>query len=95
MIKGLVTGTKVKALGTNQWLTTTNHYNDKGRLIQSISDNVSGGQDVITNLYDFNGKLLSNYLRRHNLRSGTTPQTTVLTMMAYDAGNRLLNIKSG
>ncbi len=93
MIKGLVTGTKVKVLGTNQWLTTTNHYNDKGRLIQSISDNISGGQDVLTNLYDFNGKLLSSYLRHRNLRSGTASQTTVLTMMAYDAGGRLLNIK--
>jgi len=93
MIRGLVTGTKIRVLGTNQWLTTTNHYNDKGRLIQSISDNISGGQDILTNLYDFNGKLLSSYLRHRNLRSGTASQTTVLTMMAYDAGGRLLNIK--
>ncbi|RAK33253.1 UNVERIFIED_ORG: RHS repeat-associated protein [Chitinophaga ginsengisegetis] len=93
MIKGLVTGTKVRVLGTNQWLTTTNHYNDKGRLIQSISDNMSGGQDIATNLYDFNGKLLSSYLRHRNLRSGTASQTSVLTMMAYDAGGRLLDIK--
>lgn len=93
MITGLVTGTKVRVLGTNQWLTTTNYYNAKGRLIQAISDNISGGQDVTTNLYDFNGKLLSSYLRHRNLRSGTAPQTSVLTMMAYDAGGRLLNIR--
>jgi RHS repeat-associated protein len=93
MIKGLVTGSKVKVLGTDQWLTTTNYYNDKGRLIQVLSDNVSGGQDVTTNLYDFNGKLLSSYLRHRNQRSGTIPQTEVLTMLAYDAGGRLLNIK--
>ncbi|WP_436488155.1 DUF6443 domain-containing protein [Chitinophaga sp. ARDCPP14] len=93
MIKGLVTGTKVKVLDTDQWLTTTNYYNDNGRLIQTISDNVSGGQDVSTNLYDFNGKLLSTYLRHRNQRSGTIPQTEVLTMLAYDAGGRLLNIK--
>ncbi|RAK35246.1 UNVERIFIED_ORG: RHS repeat-associated protein [Chitinophaga ginsengisegetis] len=93
MIKGLVTGTKVKVLDTDQWLTTTNYYNDKGRLIQTISDNVSRGQDVTTNLYDFNGKLLSTYLSHRNQRSGTRPQTDVLTMLTYDAGGRLLNIK--
>ncbi len=93
MIKGLVTGTKVRVLGTDQWLTTTNYYNDKGRLIQVLADNLSGGQDVTTNLYDFNGKLLSTYLRHRNQRSGTTPQTDVLTMLTYDAGGRLINIK--
>ncbi|WP_354028154.1 DUF6443 domain-containing protein [Chitinophaga sp. OAE865] len=93
MIKGLVTGTKVRVLGTDQWLTTTNYYNDKGRLIQVLADNLSGGQDVTTNLYDFNGKLLSSYLRHRNQRSGSIPQTDVLTMLAYDAGGRLLNIK--
>ncbi|WP_142686752.1 DUF6443 domain-containing protein [Chitinophaga polysaccharea] len=93
MIKGLVTGTKVRVLGTDQWLTTTNYYNDKGRLIQVLADNLSGGQDVTTSLYDFNGKLLSTYLRHRNQRSGRIPQTEVLTMLAYDAGGRLLNIK--
>ncbi|MEV4884623.1 hypothetical protein MRBLMN1_003146, partial [Chitinophaga ginsengisegetis] len=80
-------------LDTDQWLTTTNYYNDKGRLIQTISDNVSRGQDVTTNLYDFNGKLLSTYLSHRNQRSGTRPQTDVLTMLTYDAGGRLLSIK--
>jgi RHS repeat-associated protein len=92
-ITGLVTGTKVRVLDTDQWLTTTHYYNDKGRLTQTLSDNISGGLDVTTILYDFNGKLLSNYLRHRNQHSGTTAQTSVLTMLAYDAGGRLLNIK--
>jgi RHS repeat-associated protein len=93
MTRGLVTGTKVRVLGTNQWLTTTNYYNDKGRLIQALSENTSGGLDVITSLYDFNGKVLSTYLRHKNLRSRTAPQTTVLTMIAYDAVGRLKSVK--
>lgn len=94
MTKGLVTGTKVKVLGTTDgWLTTTSYYDDKGRTIQIISDNNSGGRDVVTNLYDFNGKLLSSYLRHRNQRSGATPQTTVLTMMAYDAAGRVKAVK--
>jgi RHS repeat-associated protein len=93
MAKGLVTGTKVRVLGTNQWLTTTNYYNDKSRLIQVLGDNVNGGLDVITNLYDFNGKVLSTYIRHKNLRSSLSPQTTVLTMLHYDAAGRLTSIK--
>lgn len=82
------TGEMVRILGTDQWITTTSYYNDKGRNIQTISDNIGGGQNVVTSLYDFNGKLLSTYSRHKNLRSGSTPQTTLLTMMVYDhAGN--------
>ncbi|WP_245899014.1 DUF6443 domain-containing protein, partial [Chitinophaga niastensis] len=33
MIKGLVTGTKARVVGTNSWLTTSTYYNDKGRVI--------------------------------------------------------------
>ncbi|WP_245899009.1 DUF6443 domain-containing protein, partial [Chitinophaga niastensis] len=94
MTKGMVTGTKVKVLGTpDGWLTATIYYNDKGRVIQTISDNISGAQDVTTTLYDFNGKVLSTYLRHKNQRCGPTPQTTVLTMMGYDAAGRLTSIK--
>jgi RHS repeat-associated protein len=94
MTKGLVTGTKVKVLGTTDgWLTTTNYYNDKGRVIQTISDNISGGKDIVTNLYDFNGKLLSAYLKHRNQHSGVSPQTTVLTMMRYDTAGRVRTIR--
>jgi RHS repeat-associated protein len=83
----------VRILGTDQWLTTTTYYNDKGRAIQVIADNSVGGKDIATTLYDFNGKVLSNYLRHGNPRSVLTPQTTVLTMLTYDAGGRLLSVK--
>jgi RHS repeat-associated protein len=92
--QGLVTGTKTKVLGTNnEWLTTTTYYNDKARVIQAVSDNISGGKDVVTNLYDFNGKLLSTYKRHNNRLSGTTPQTTVRTTLAYDHAGRLTTAK--
>ncbi|SEW36240.1 RHS repeat-associated core domain-containing protein [Chitinophaga sp. YR573] len=93
MINGLVTGTKVRVIGTDQWLTSTLYYNDKGRVIQQCAENAVGGKDITTSLYDFNGKVLSTYLRHTNPRSGITPQTTILTMMAYDAAGRLSAIK--
>lgn len=94
MTNGLVTGIKVRVLGTDQWLTTTTYYNDKGRVIQSISDNIAEGKDIFTNLYDFSGKLLSVYQRHKNIRSGTTPQTTLRTMFSYDAAGRPDSLKS-
>jgi RHS repeat-associated protein len=94
MTRGLLTGTKARVLGTDQWLTTTTYYNDKGRILQVISDNMGGGQDVTTNLYDFSGKLLSYYLRHRNLRSSATAsQLTVLNMLVYDHAGRLKAVK--
>jgi len=90
---GLLTGTKVKVIETGQWLTTSNYYDDKGKLIQTITENVAGGKDIITSLYDFTGKVLSTYLNHTNLRSGATPATKVLTMNLYDNGGRLLSIR--
>ncbi len=92
-IMGLTTGVKVRVLETNQWLTTSTYYDDKGRAIQTVSNNNTGGKDVLTTLYDFSGKILSTYLRQTNVRSGATPQTTLLTMNQYDDGGRLVSIK--
>ncbi|MBC9930405.1 RHS repeat-associated core domain-containing protein [Chitinophaga qingshengii] len=92
LTKGLVTGTRVRILDTDTWLTTTTYYNDKGRVSQIISDNVSGGKDIATTGYDFNGKVLSTYLRHKNIRSGVTPQTTVLTKMTYTDAGRLESV---
>lgn len=93
MTKGLVTGTKVRILGTNDWLTTSTYYNDKGRIIQIVGDNGVGGKDIVTNLYDFNGKLLSNYQRHQAPRSTLTSETPVLTMLTYDAAGRVDSVK--
>ncbi|MCF6405179.1 RHS repeat-associated core domain-containing protein [Chitinophaga filiformis] len=92
MTGGLVTGGKVRVLGTNKWLTTTTYYNDKGRVVQVISENNLGGKDVLSTLYNFKGAVLATYLRHQNPRS-VTPQSTLLTTMTYDHGGRLLTVR--
>jgi RHS repeat-associated protein len=91
--RGLITGGKVRVLGTSQWLTTSTFYDEKGRVIQTRGDNACGGEDIATNLYDFNGKVLSTYMHHKNPRSGTNPDTKVLTMTAYDYAGRITEIK--
>jgi RHS repeat-associated protein len=64
-VKGQVTGTKIKVLdggvtGGNTWLRTAMYYDDHYRVIQTVGDNYKGGQDRVSNLYDFAGKVLKN-----------------------------------
>lgn len=92
LTRGLVTGTRLRVLGTEKWLTTTTYYNDRGRTVQVVSENNVGGKDVVTTLYNFKGLTLSAYLRHQNPKS-ITPQTTLLTNMTYDHGGRLLTLR--
>ncbi|MVT41549.1 hypothetical protein GO495_13225 [Chitinophaga oryziterrae] len=89
---GKITGNKVRVLGTNQWLTNSDYYDDKGRLVQIISENISGGSEVVSNLYNFSSKLLSTYLRHTNKHSAVANQTNVLTTMTYEQTGRLLTV---
>ncbi|WP_162946178.1 DUF6443 domain-containing protein [Chitinophaga barathri] len=93
MTRGLVTGTKVRVLDTEQWLVTTTYYNDKGRVQQVLADNISGGTDAVSNMYDFNGKLLVNALHHFNQRSSVTPNSRLITRMEYDHGGRVKEVR--
>jgi hypothetical protein len=90
---GMATGSRVKVLGTaSQYLATSMYYDERGRVVQTLSDNQSTGVDITTNQYDFSGKVLSSYLR-HQKNGGTAVTTTVLTKMEYDHAGRVKNIK--
>ncbi|MBW8687012.1 DUF6443 domain-containing protein [Chitinophaga rhizophila] len=91
--QGRITGRRYRVEATDQFLTSTMHYDKEGRVIQTNTGNIAGGRDVINTLYDFSGKVLSTYHRHTNLRSKLTPQTTVLTMNHYDAMGRIDTIK--
>ncbi|SIO09192.1 DUF6443 domain-containing protein [Chitinophaga niabensis] len=93
--KGLITGTKVKVLGTNQWLISSTYYDEKARVIQVISDNTSQGKDVKSILYNFEGQTLSVYQQHHNLNNTIEPITGVLTSMEYDNAGRITDVKKG
>ena len=88
---GLATGNKIQVLGTNQYLTTSIYYDEKGRVIQVLADNINGGIDVNSSRYDFNGKLLCSYLK-HNNPNSTTTSTSILTKMGYDHAGRLTRL---
>lgn len=94
-VKGMVTGMEVRTLNNPAnlsegiWLRTTNFYDEKRRPIQVHSDNHKGGVDIVTNLYDFSGKLLVSYQVLQVQGQASLP---VKTRMKYDANGKLVEV---
>jgi len=94
MTRSMVTGTKIEVLGSTgpQYIYNVSFYDNKARVIQAQSINVTGGKDVMTTSYNFAGKAIQSILS-HN-KVGTNPQTHIVsTAFTYDAMLRLLTIK--
>ena len=78
-------------LTTGIWLETVSFYDDRGRLIQTQSDNYKGGIEQNTILYDFSGKVLSSYQLHTN--TAATQAIRVQTNTSYDHAGRVLTVK--
>jgi RHS repeat-associated protein len=95
LVMGMVTGMNVKALesgvaGGSNWLRTATYYDDRYRVIQTISDNYKGGFDKNTTLSDFTGKILTATTVHSAMLAGTLTTNTVTRRMEYDHVGRLL-----
>lgn len=88
-IQTMATGTKVKVLGTSTYLYSISYYDDKGRVIQVQSQNVTTGTDVTTTQYSWAGQAMLSVLRHQ--KNGTNSQTHIVSSrMSYDDLGRLL-----
>jgi len=96
--KGMVTISRVRVIEdpTNipigDFLTATSFYDDKGRLLQTQTDNYKTGKDTVTNRFDFNGKIICNYVLHNNPAAGAKGITRVKTNLDYDHAGRLLKV---
>jgi RHS repeat-associated protein len=95
LTRGLATGirTRVDYEDAGPFFVNNIFYDDKGNVVQTIRDNISGGLSISYNLWSFTGKLLSTYLKQTNPASTLTPQTTVLSMYHYDLNGRKDSVK--
>ncbi len=89
---GQVTGTKVLVLDNSadpNWLYSASYYDDRGRVIQSVSTNYTGGMDIVSMEYDFVGKIMST---RHeqSVDFGSVETMVEYTYNTYDHVGRLL-----
>ncbi|MEO1030035.1 MAG: DUF6443 domain-containing protein [Bacteroidota bacterium] len=85
-VKGLATGSKVRVLGTNNWITTVTYYDDKAGAIYIYSNNAYlGTTDKVKNQYTFDGTVTVSHMVQE--RSGKSYKFT--DKFAYDHANRL------
>lgn len=89
----LVTWTVSKVLNSSpaQYLYTVNIYDDRGRIIQVKHRNITGGEDIITNQYNFVDLPIYS-VHRQEKASSPAQTTTVVTKTTYDDLGRVLYI---
>ncbi len=86
--KSLATGSKVKVLGTDKWITTVTYYDAKARPIYVASkNNYLNTTDIVESKLDFVGKVLET--RTTHTKGSNAPIVTVDTF-TYDHMGRLL-----
>ena len=83
-----VTGFLTKVLGTSIYLKNATYYDNKYRVLQTITENHLGGKDVVSNTYDFPGRLLTT----SRVHSSSTGNVTVLEEYTYDHASRVTKI---
>lgn len=92
MLKGLVTGTRVRIQGTSDFLYTATFYDDEGRVVQVQSTNITGGTDVFTTQYSWNSMPLLSVQRQE--KGGNNSQTIVaVAKTSYDSLWRVSKIE--
>ena len=87
---GLVTSVRTRVLGAGpeKWLTTTTYYDDRCRMIQTVSDNVEGFTSRVDVKYDFAG----NVVQQRESHQVSASRTDVLeSENTYDDRGRLLS----
>jgi RHS repeat-associated protein len=97
-VKGLLTATKTKVLGTaDNFLWTVNYYDDEGRMVKIWKQHYQGGAivagnyDEISNTYNFAGELTYSS-RVHKVGAAIT---TIATRYEYDhMGRKKATIES-
>ena len=88
----MITGSKVRILGTNTFLSTTIYYDEKGRPVQTIEDNIKSGQDVTTHQYQFDGRLLSTNTKHSAAKTGYSSYS-IVTKNLFDKIGRISGIQ--
>ncbi|MBL7709155.1 MAG: hypothetical protein JNJ86_08775 [Chitinophagaceae bacterium] len=92
-VKGLATWSQTKILGTSDYINTVSIYDEKGRVIQVQSTNITGGLDVVTTQYSWAGQPLVIVQKQQKAGSLNPTELTIITKMLYDDLSRLVSTK--
>lgn len=90
-VKGLITCSKVRILGTSLWITNITYYDAKGRSIYTYSkNNFLGTVNTSKNNLDFAGKILETNTAHQKTAA---PNITIVDTFTYDHMGRTLTQK--
>lgn len=90
-LQGQVVATQTRTLnGAGAILWNFNYYDDKYRIIQTVSDNAAGGKDRITRILSFDGKPTQEY-QTHTSNVYSTALVIKKTY-TYDHADRVLKV---
>ena len=87
---GYLTGTRLRAEGSEDYVYLVNGYDMKGRLTQAVQGNLLGGHDVTTTVYTFTGKPA---VVSHTHTASGKPTLTEVTEYTYDHAERLTKVE--
>ncbi|WP_422107279.1 DUF6443 domain-containing protein [Winogradskyella sp.] len=88
-VKGLATGSKVRVLGTDDWITTVTYYDDKSRPIYVYSNNdYIKTTDKVKSDLSFDGTVTETTATHARIGYNTI---TIVDRFTYDHTNRLLD----
>jgi RHS repeat-associated protein len=92
-LRGLVTGTKAKVIGiTGLYLYSVRFYDEKARVVQFQSTNITGDSALVSTQYNFSGQMLLN-ITREGKSNPNAQATVVLSQMTYDSLQRLTKVE--
>lgn len=86
------TGSLIRVLGGTSFLATTLYYDEDGKVIQILKDNVKAGLDITTWQYHFDGRMLSSCFDHTTSGTGYSNFIT-LSKNNYDKLGRITSIE--
>ena len=91
-VLSMPTGSLVRILGSATFLSSSQYYDENGRPIQNLEENIKGGKDITTLQYHYDGRLLSSHSRHQNAGSDFN-NFSVLTKHLFDKIGRVISIQ--
>ncbi len=88
----MLTGSLTRVLGTSTFLSSTIYYDDKGRAIQTLDENIKTGLDITTIQYQFDGRILSSNTK-HSAGGGGSAGFSTVTKNNFDQIGRVASIE--
>lgn len=85
-----ITKTRVMDVMPAKYLYSVIFYDNYGNSIQTISTNITGGNDIVTNQFGYGGKVLATHTQHTYVVGAVTQTQNIYSRLEYDDAGRVL-----